>query len=99
LRLRLIGIGAAVLSLLANIVFQRVLMNAGVQGAVLIPGLADFRPAWNHGVSFSLLTQDSATGRHLLIAALAIVTVGVLIVMWRATSRRGAGQPAGPCPL
>jgi len=55
--------------------------------AVLIPGLADFRPAWNRGVSFSLFTQDSETGRYLLMAALAVISAGVAFAAWRATSR------------
>ena len=98
MRLRAFAISLALLSLAANIVFQHVLMQARVARAVLIPGLADFRPAWNNGVSFSLLTQDSATGRYLLIALLGVVTAGVLVVMWRATSRlssAGLGLIAG----
>jgi signal peptidase II len=96
--LRALAIGLVLLSLAANIVFQHVLMQARVARAVLIPGLADFRPAWNNGVSFSLLAQDSATGRYLLIALLAVVTAGVLVVMWRATSplsSSGLGLIAG----
>ena len=98
MRLRTLAIGLALLSLAANIVFQHMLMRAGVARAVLIPGLADFRPAWNNGVSFSLLAQDSATGRYLLITLLGVVTAGVLVVMWRATSRlssAGLGLIAG----
>ena len=55
--------------------------------ATLIPGLADFRPAWNRGVSFSLFTQSSETGRYLLMAALAVISAGVAFAAWRATSR------------
>jgi signal peptidase II len=98
LRLRALAVSLAVLSLAANIVFQHVVMDAGMVRAVLIPGLADFRPAWNNGVSFSLLAQDTATGRYLLIALLSVVTAGVLVVMWRATSRlssAGLGLIAG----
>ena len=90
MRLRALAINLALLSLAANIVFQHVLMNAGVERAVLIAGLADFRPAWNNGVSFSLLAQDGATGRYLLMALLGVVTAGVFVVMWRATSRLSA---------
>ncbi|HEX4177212.1 MAG TPA: signal peptidase II [Rhizomicrobium sp.] len=96
--MRLLAVSLALVSLAANILFQHVLMHAGAQRAVLIPGLADFRPAWNNGVSFSLLAQDSATGRCLLIVSLAVVTAGVLVVMWRATSRlssAGLGLIAG----
>ena len=98
MRLRTLAVSLALLSLAANIAFQHMLMRAGVARAVLIPGLADFRPAWNNGVSFSLLAQDRATGRYLLIALLGVVTTGVLVVMWRATSRlssAGLGLIAG----
>jgi signal peptidase II len=96
--LRAFAIALALLSLAANIVFQHVVMQAHMAQAVLIPGLADFRPAWNNGVSFSLLAQDSTTGRYLLIAVLAVITACVLVVMWRATSRlssAGLGLIAG----
>jgi signal peptidase II len=96
--LRAFAISLALLSLAANIVFQHVLMQARAAPAVLIPGLADFRPAWNNGVSFSLLAQDSTTGRYLLIALLTVITAGALVVMWRATSRLssvGLGLIAG----
>jgi signal peptidase II len=96
--LRAFATGLALLSLAANIIFQHVLMRVGTARVVLIPGLADFRPAWNNGVSFSLLAQNSMTGRYLLIALLAAITAGVLVVMWRATSRvsaAGLGLIAG----
>lgn len=90
MRLRPLAVSLALLSLAANIVFQHVLMKAGMERAVLIPGLADFRPAWNNGVSFSLLAQAGSTGRYLLMALLGVITVGVLVVMWRATSHLSA---------
>ena len=78
--------GVAALALAANIVFQRLLMNVGVEGRVLIPGLADFRPAWNRGISFSLFVQDTRAGWHLLVALLAVISVVVAVAMWRAAS-------------
>ena len=83
---RLAAIGVAALALAANIVFQRFLMNIGAEGRVLIPGLADFRPAWNRGISFSLFVQDTATGWHLLVALLAVISIVVAVAMWRTTS-------------
>ena len=50
------------------------------------PGFADFRPAWNNGVSFSLLAQSSATGRYLLIAVLTVISIAVAVMAWRATN-------------
>lgn len=65
-------------------------MNVGARGRVLIPGLADFQPAWNRGVSFSLFVQGSATGWHLLVALLAVISAIVAVLMWRATSMLAA---------
>ena len=76
----------AALALAANIVFQRFLMNIGAESRVLIPGLADFQPAWNRGISFSLFVQDSRAGWHLLVALLAMISTVVAVLMWRATN-------------
>lgn len=65
------------------------LLLAG-RSAVIIPGLADFHPAWNHGVSFSLLTQNSETGCYALIALLAAISAGVVFMAWRAEDRLSA---------
>jgi signal peptidase II len=78
------------LALAANIVFHRFLMTVGPESRVLIPGLADFQPAWNRGVSFSLFVQDNATGWHLLVAVLAVISAVVAVLMWRATNRLAA---------
>lgn len=86
---RAAAIGVAALALAANIVFQRFLMN-GVPRRVLIPGLADFQPAWNRGISFSLFVQDSRAGWHLLVALLAVVSAVVAVAMWRTTSSLAA---------
>jgi signal peptidase II len=87
---RAIAAAVAALALAANIAFQRFLVNSSLEGRVLIPGLADFRPAWNRGVSFSLFVQDSALGWHLLVALLALISAGVAVLMWRAPSRLAA---------
>ena len=58
--------------------------------AVIIPGLADFQPAWNHGVSFSLFTQNSETGRYILIAVLAVISAAVAVMAWKAAHRLSA---------
>ena len=78
--------GVAALALAANILFQRFLMTPATGNRVLIPGLADFRPAWNRGVSFSLFVQGSATGWHLLVALLLLISAVVAVLMWRASS-------------
>jgi len=73
-----------------NFFFQRILMNTGVEGRTLIAGFADFHPAWNNGVSFSLLAQTSDTGRYLLIAVLTVISIAVAVMAWRATNALAA---------
>ena len=71
-------------ALLISLVIENLLM-AVKENAVLIPGLLDFAPTWNRGVSFSLLWQNGDTGRYVLMAALTVVIIGVGILAWRAT--------------
>ena len=90
MKLRALAIFLAVACWAANIACERLLMHMAVAGAVLVPGFADLRPEWNSGVSFSLLAQNSATGRYLLIAVLSVIIIGVAWVMWRTSSRIAA---------
>ena len=68
-----------------NVISERLLMTVTPQA--LIPGLADFTPALNHGVSFSLFTQTTDTGRYLLMAVLLVIVIGVLVLAWQAQNR------------
>jgi len=81
---RILAFGLAAVALAMNLILQRILMN--VEARSLIAGLADFRPAWNNGVSFSLLAQNTDTGRYLLIGALAVISIAVAVMAWRATN-------------
>ena len=83
---RILAFCLAAITLAMNFIFQRVLMNIGAEGRPLIAGFADFRPAWNNGVSFSLFTQSSDTGRYLLIAVLTAISIAVAAMAWRATN-------------
>jgi signal peptidase II len=85
---RALAIFLAAVTLALNIISQRVLMN--MEGRPLIAGLADFRPAWNNGVSFGLLAQSSDTGCYLLIAVLAAISIAVAVMAWRAASSLAA---------
>lgn len=76
---------AALIALLINLVLERLLMGLP-PGGILVPGLADFHHAWNHGVSFSLFTQGSDMGRWILMALLAAISACVAVLAWRATS-------------
>jgi signal peptidase II len=80
--------GTAAATLAVCLLVQPLLL--GRAPAVLIPGLADFEPAWNRGVSFSLFAQDSETGRALLMVALVALSIGVAVFAWRASSRLNA---------
>ena len=55
-------------------------------GRVLIPGLADFAPTFNRGVSFGLLAQSSPMGCRSLIAFLVVIILAVAIMAWRAST-------------
>jgi signal peptidase II len=74
----------------ANFLLVQTAMGAGVTGRVLIPGLADFTPTFNRGVSFGLLAQNSPAGCRLLIALLVAIILGVAIMAWRASSLSAA---------
>ena len=66
----------ALAALLANLAIERLLMAAPGR-SVIISGLADFYPAWNAGVSFSLFAQNSTAGCYLLIAILTVISIAV----------------------
>jgi signal peptidase II len=84
--LRRLAFGTALAALILNLVLEHWLM-AAPSGAVLVPGLADFHHAWNRGVSFGLLTQDSNTGRWLLMLLLAVISAFVSVMAWRTTHK------------
>ena len=73
-----------------NFVLVRWMLGFGVIGQTLIPDLVYFRPAFNRGVSFSLFAQSSDTGRYLLIAVLAAISIAVAAMAWRASSHLAA---------
>jgi signal peptidase II len=87
-RALLLGLGALVLAV--NILLEHYLMKMGSAGHRLIPGLADFLPLSNRGVSFSLFTQTTDTGRYFLMAVLCVIIVGVLVTGWQARNRLAA---------
>ena len=84
-RLRWLAAGVAVFTVAANFLLVKIISGTGVTDLVLIPGLADFAPTFNRGVSFGLLAQNSPAGCHMLIALLVAITLGVAIMAWRAT--------------
>jgi signal peptidase II len=88
-RIRAIAAASAGLALLCSLLIENILVTIK-ESAVLIPGLLDFAQAWNRGISFSLLSQSGDTGRYVLIAALAVVAIGVGILAWRAANSLAA---------
>ncbi|HEX4269909.1 MAG TPA: signal peptidase II [Rhizomicrobium sp.] len=76
--------------LLVNLVAEHFLFSRRLSGGVLIPGLLDFHPAWNRGVSFSLLWQDSRTGSWLLVAGLVVIIIILGAIAWRSRDWLGA---------
>ena len=86
---RTLALLCAAIALALNIAIEQALMSVD-HAFVIIPGLADFHHAWNRGVSFSLLTQDSDTGRYMLMAVLAAISVVVAWLAWKSTTRFSA---------
>jgi signal peptidase II len=84
-RIRAIAASSAGLVLLLDLLIEHMLV-AVKDSVVLIPGLLDFAQTWNRGVSFGLLWQNGDTGRYVMIAALAVVAIGVGILAWRASN-------------
>ena len=79
----------ALAALLLNLALEHWLMGAP-SSAVIVPGFADFYPATNHGVSFSLFDQDSQSRRYLLMAVTGLISAGVAVMAWRAPDRLSA---------
>lgn len=85
---RKLAVLSAAIGLIVSVLGERVAM--GLSDATWIPGLLDLRHAWNHGVSFSLLSQNDDTGRYVLSAGLLMVILLVGMMAWRATERLAA---------
>jgi signal peptidase II len=88
-RPRALAFGLAIAVFAANFFFLRLMLAIGV-GQTLIPGLLDFSPTYNRGVSFGLLAQNGTAGCHMLIALLTVIVIGVAIVAWRASTHLAA---------
>ena len=85
---RWIGCGAALLAILADQASKLWLLHifdiAARQPVALAPWL-DLILAWNRGISYSLLTAETDTGRWLLIAGTLAATA--LLAVWLARAR------------
>ena len=84
-QIRAMAVASAGVALFVGLLIENMLMAVRAN-AVLIPGLLDYAPTWNRGVSFSLFWQSGNTGRYVLIAILAVVVIGVGILAWRANN-------------
>jgi signal peptidase II len=70
-----------------DLVIEHLLLARALPDATLISGLLDFRVAWNRGISFSLLWQDSATGSLVLSSGLVVIVAVLAVMAWRAQDR------------
>lgn len=84
-----LAFGVALAAVLLNLLLEYWLM-AAPSSAVIVPGFADFHPAWNRGVSFSLFAPDSETGRYLLMAVVALICAWAAAMAWHANDRLSA---------
>jgi signal peptidase II len=62
------------------------LSRTALDGATILPGLLDFRYAWNRGISFSLLWQSSTFGSWAL--AVFQTLVAALLLRWAVRSEK-----------
>jgi signal peptidase II len=79
-------------ALAADQVIKQLLLSGAVDlnGANLIPGVANINFAWNRGVSFSLLWTNSKFGSLLLSAGSACIVAALLVWAFRAHRVREA---------
>jgi lipoprotein signal peptidase len=82
--------------LAADQAVKRLLLSGAVDlnGTMLIPGVANVAFAWNRGVSFSLLWQNSDLGSLLLFAGAACIVAALLVWAFR-TRRAGVAVAIG----
>jgi len=87
MRARALG-AVAIVAVVALDRAAKALVLAGFDATAAAPApltpFLDLALRWNRGISFSLLTQDSAAGRWLLLALTAIVTALIAVWLWRA---------------
>jgi lipoprotein signal peptidase len=88
LRARLWAVVAIFGALAADQAVKRLLLSGAVDlnGTMLIPGMANVAFAWNRGVSFNLLWQNSDLGSLLLSAGAACIVAPLLV--WAFRTRR-----------
>ncbi len=88
-RVRLAGLVVAILTIAIDQGSKLWLLRdfdlAARQPYTVAPGV-DLVLAWNRGISYSLLTADSDTGRYLLIAATLAATLLLVVWLWRVTT-------------
>ena len=82
--------------LAADQAVKRLLLSGAVDlnGTMLIPRVANVAFAWNRGVSFSLLWQNSDLGSLLLFAGAACIVAALLVWAFR-TRRAGVAVAIG----
>lgn len=83
---RALAAGCALGALLLNFAIEHIL-TAARGPLILVPGFLDYVRTWNHGVSFSLFSQNSDKGRFVLIAILVAVSVFVGVLAWQSVNR------------
>jgi signal peptidase II len=87
--LRRLAFGTALGVFLVNLLLEYWLM-AAPSSAVIVPGLLDFHPASNNGVSFGLFGQESESRRYLLMAVVGLICAGVAVMAWQTADRLSA---------
>lgn len=96
--MRLLGITAALVFVFDQVTKLYIVQGLGLAERLRIdvfPPYLNLRMAWNRGVNFGLLSNDSDLGRWLLIAVALAISAGVTVWMARGAPRPVALIAAG----
>jgi signal peptidase II len=90
-----LGLAIAAAVVLADLAAKRAVLDGlalEATGPIPLTPFLDLVLVWNRGISYGLLTQDTAAGRWLLVAVTAAATVALLAWLVRTTSRLTAAS-------
>src|SRR5262249_31301161 len=82
-RMRLLGLGLALLAILLDQISKPLLRDWLAGGSVRVTSFFNLVSAWNRGVGFSLLVMEGAAGPYILAVAALIIAGGMLVWLWR----------------
>jgi signal peptidase II len=82
-RLRLLGLGLALLAIVLDQISKPLLRDWLAGGDVQVTSFFNLVSAWNRGVGFSLLVMSGRSAPYILSAGALIIAAGMLVWLWR----------------